>query len=159
MLVEEEFENVMMNIEIQVVTVSNGYPELSDMGVDRVYNALLSKYKALLRGNEPKEPSFRSEAEEELFEVLDVISDLFAGVERETALADIFEGQDEVSFENFVRIFKRLRKSVRTWTKRGGSKGYIYYIAQFLPTVSDDKGENAEIDKYIDTATEYLDEA
>ena len=59
-----------------------------------------------------------------------------------------------------VAIFKRLRKSLRTWTKRGGSKGYIYYIAQFLPGLSEkhQKGENPIIDTYIDTATKYLDE-
>ncbi len=160
MRVEEEFENVMINIEIQVITVSNEYPELSDAGVERVYNALLSKYKAIGRGKEPKEPSFRSEAEQELFALIDTVSDLFTGVDKESELADVFEGQDEVSAENMAAIFKRLRKSLRTWTKQGGSKGYIYYIAQFLPTFSnqDKFNENPTVDEHIEKAAKYLGE-
>ena len=43
--VEEEFQNIMLNIEIQTVSVADKNPKMINANVDKIYNALLSKYK------------------------------------------------------------------------------------------------------------------
>lgn len=162
MLIEEEFENLMLNIEIQVVSISGQHPNLHDASVDRVYNAFLSRYKALSKGKEARKPSLKS-VEEELYLLIEGICDFFTGDSEYFGEGKFLVELDaeKASYENMVAIFKRLRKSLRTWTKRGGSKGYIYYITQFLPMFDDEDqpDENPVIDKYIDTATKYLDES
>lgn len=153
MRIEEEFENVMLNIEIQVVSVANDVPTLSDWDVDKVYNALLSRYKALSRGREVKEVSFGS-PEKDLYLLIKGACDFFTGDSEKWGEGHFIIEVDaeKVSYQNMVAIFKRLRKSVKTWTKRGGSKGYIYYISQFLPEISGAKNseKNPVIDTYID---------
>jgi|APSaa5957512622_1039677.scaffolds.fasta_scaffold65119_2 hypothetical protein len=138
MRIEEKFENVMLNIEMQVVSISDEAPNLHDASVDRVYNALLSKYKALLREREPREISLKA-AEEKLYSLIAGACDFFTGDSEEYGEGHflIELNAPKVSYENMVAILKHLRKSLRTWTKRGGSKGYIYYITQFMPGLSE----------------------
>ena len=152
MRVEEEFENLMLNIDIQVVSISSKMPELSDFGVDKVFNAFLSKYKALWKGREPKEVSFGS-PENELYLLIKDMCDFFTGDSETWGEGEYLIELDteKVSYETMIAVFKRFRKSVKTWTKRGGSKGYIYYISQFLPEFSDNEnGKNPVIDAFIE---------
>ncbi len=37
-----------------------------------------------------------------------------------------------LSVEEMIVCLKRIRKSVETWNKQGGRKGYLEYIDQFL---------------------------
>ncbi len=158
MRIEEEFENVMLNIEIQVVSISNKAPNLSDFGVDKVYNAFLSRYKALLRGREAKAVSFDS-PENDLYLLIKGMCDFFTGDSETWGDGDflIELEAEKVSYEKMVAIFKRLRKSVKMWTKRGGSKGYIYYISQFIPELSDNENsENPVIDSFIEDGLKHI---
>ena len=163
MRVEEEFENVMLNIEMQIISVSNQDSKLTDWQVDKVFSAFLSKYKALSNGREVKEVTFNS-PEKDLYLLIEGACDFFTGDSEEWGDGHFIIELDaeKVSYENMVAIFKRLRKSLNTWTKRGGSQGYIYYISQFIPLPSSkDDSENPVIDSYIDVglkATKYLDE-
>ena len=76
MRIEEKFENQMLNIEMQVVTVANADSRLSDFQVEKVYNAFVRKYKALLMGREAKEVSLPSPAGD-LYELIEVVCNLF----------------------------------------------------------------------------------
>ncbi len=78
MRIEEEFENVMINIEIQTVSVTGKNPEMIDANVDKVYNAFLSKYKALSRGREARKVSFAS-PEKDLYLLIEKFCDFFVG--------------------------------------------------------------------------------
>ncbi len=152
MRIEEKFENQMLNIEMQVVTVANADSRLSDFQVEKVYNAFVRKYKALLMGREAKEVSLPSPAGD-LYELIEVVCNLF------TEDDDLFEKNDflqdinfeRLSYQDMLDIFKRLRKSLRTWTKRGGSQGYIYYISQFVPLPTEEEADkNPIIDSFIE---------
>ena len=152
MRIEEKYENVMLNIEMQVVSVANKEPTLTDWQVEKVYNALLSRYKALMNGRQAKEVSFNSPAND-LYLLIEGFCDFFVGDRESWGKGDyLIEIETEkVSYQNMVAIFKRLRKSVKTWTKRGGSKGYVYYISQFISLPSSGKdGENPVIDAFIE---------
>jgi hypothetical protein len=37
-----------------------------------------------------------------------------------------------ISVEEIIACLKRIRKSVETWNKQGGRKGYLQYIDRFL---------------------------
>ena len=134
MRVEEKFENEMLNIEMQVVSVANKNPQLTDFQVEKVYNAFVRKYKALLNGRDAKEVSLASPASD-LYTLIEGFCDFFTGDSEFWGEGDFLLdiNAKKLSHQNMLDIFKRFRKSLRTRTKRGGSKGYIYYISQFLP--------------------------
>ena len=139
MRIEEEFENVMMNIEMQVVGITTKNPKMTDWDVEKVYNALLRKYKAVSQGRGVKEVSFDSPVMD-LYLQTEGICDWFVGDAnfQDEDGTDVDLGLEKVAYEDMIACLKRLRKSLKTWTKEGGRKGYINYISQFVPAPSDE---------------------
>ena len=139
MRVEEEFENVMMNIEMQVVDIARQNPKMTDWDVEKVYNALLKKYRAILKGRDVKEVSLGAPSDDLYFQVESVCDWLTgdAGFQNKDG-DDVELGLEKVSHEDMVACLKRLRKSLKMWTKEGGRAGYINYISEFIPAPPDE---------------------
>ncbi len=138
MRVDEEFRNVLMNIEIQVIDIANDNPEIADYQVEKVYSALLSKYKALNRGKEAKEVNFK-EPTDTLYTQVGAICGFFVGdIKPENEDGEpINIPLDTISYEDMIACLKSLRKSVKLWNKEGGQKGYLNYVKEFVPVSSD----------------------
>ncbi len=138
MRVDEEFRNVLMNIEIQVIDIANDNPEIADYQVEKVYSALLSKYKALNRGKEAKEVNFK-EPTDTLYTQVGAICSFFVGdiKPKDEDGEPINIPLDTISYEDMIACLKSLRKSVKLWNKEGGQKGYLNYVKEFVPVSSD----------------------
>lgn len=133
MKIEEEYEDVLQNIESSVVEVYRAHPELTDWDVAQAYEALIQFYTAEAHGR-PVEvrqlPSIQAE----------VARDARVMCEWRLGRATMFDEHDRpvefpmnsLSANEIVACLKRLRKSVRFWTKEGGRQGYLNYIVQFL---------------------------
>lgn len=132
--VEDSYLDVLHNLEVGVLSVAEQHPDLIDAYVEQAYEALLRYYKAEARGYEPRTPNLASPIDE-LFERLQFVAEFHLGrasFSDETGAA-IVEHPDPITPEEVVACLKRLRKSVDFWSRKGGRRGYLRYIAEFLP--------------------------
>jgi len=132
MRVEDEYMDVLQNIEVGVVDTYQDHPEMSDHDVLRVFEAVMDVYKAERVGREPRHAPF-TPAEADLFETVRATCDWRLG--RDSALSvDEPEGAPvpTITVDEVLLCLKRLVKSVKTWSKEGGRRGYLDFIVQYV---------------------------
>jgi hypothetical protein len=155
----EEYQHIFMSIELNVVSKCRQYTDLVDHNIDKVYEAVQRTLEKELQSRNP--PTYRWKGhEEELFNAVEGMARVLIGedslveyLESESDIDDAEtltpdesaiveeddEGEDEIEVETvskeiMVKIMKRLRSSVKTWTGSSayGRRGYIDYISRFL---------------------------
>jgi hypothetical protein len=128
--IEDEYLDVLQNIEMAVVGVYRDHPELADFQVDQALEALGRTYQREKTGGEPVLP--KSSLAKEVFQTVKATCDWRLG--RENVVDE--EGQplgvDPLTVDEIQACLKRLRKSIATWNKQSGTQGYLNYISQFL---------------------------
>jgi AcrR family transcriptional regulator len=131
---EDRYLDVLHNLEASVLGVAKRYPDLIDAYVEQAYEALIRYYKAEARGYEPRTPNLASPIDE-LFENLQAIAEFHLGRGSfvNEAGAAVVEHPAPITVEEMVACFKRLRKSVDFWSRKGGRRGYLRYIEDFFP--------------------------
>lgn len=125
---EEQYLDVLQNIEFAIVSVYRGNSDLTDHNVDMALESLVKLY----RGRNVFPP--QSPLTLEVYEAAQGICDWRLGeddlMDESGQMADL--PHEPVSREVIIACLQRIRKSVRTWTKQGGRQGYLNYIDQFL---------------------------
>lgn len=129
--VEEEYLDVLQNMEMAIVEVYRDKPELIDANVDSALEALERTYVGELRARGPVLPP--SPIARTVYEQVQMMCEWRLG----RASLETEEGQPgpetpPVPLEVILACLKRLRKSLRLWTREGGRQGYLNYIEQFL---------------------------
>jgi hypothetical protein len=129
---EEEYQDVLQNIEFAIVSVDRERDDLSDWGVGEALDALIRHYGAEARGRGAP-PLRLSEPEEEVFERVKAMCEWRLG--RRAMLTSDDEpipGPEPLELEEIVACLKRVRLSVKRWSKEG-RRGYLDFVGQFLP--------------------------
>jgi hypothetical protein len=126
--IEEEYEDVLQNIEAAIVSVHRGHPEMLDYDVDGALEALIARYAAEQRGRTVRDPVLHG-LREEVFNAVRVICEWRLGRDPSDASA---AGDGEVGVDVIVACLKRVRTSVQRWTREGGRKGYLTFIRRFV---------------------------
>ncbi len=138
----DQYFNVLLNIEMGIVEIYKEYPELTDHQVDKVLNGLIRTYTAELKGRSAPKLRF-TDAETSLFERVEFACGMFIG---ENVLVDDDTGEElpmlePKTVEEIIACLKRIRKSVKFWTKEHGRQGYLNYVKQFLSAGETDGNE------------------
>ena len=133
MKVEEQFEDVLQNIEFSVVSVYHAHPELVDWDVEAALEALIQFYQAEVR---QKSANLRPLAglQAEVARAAQAMCDWRLG------RAPLHDERDQpielksapLTAADMVACLKRLRKSIQFWGKAGGRQGYLNYIINFI---------------------------
>ncbi len=143
MKIEEQYEDVLQNIEFAIVQIYRQNPDLADWNVDKVVSALARCYKAETRGRAAPKLKF-SEVEQGLFDFTQGMCEFRLGrqnLERMRANEDDGEETSQevlldmksLTPDEIITCLKRIRKSIKLWTKQGGQRGYLTYVDQFFP--------------------------
>ena len=126
MKIEEQFEDVLQNIESGIVQVYQQHPELA-------LEALIQLFNAEVRGKPI-----------ELHQLPGVLGEV---VRAAKAMCELRLGRGQLLDEHYqpiefqltpltpaeiVACLKRLRKSIQFWGKAGGRQGYLNYIVNFV---------------------------
>ncbi len=132
MRVEDEYQDVLQNIEMFIVSFYKDHPELTDFQVDNAIEALNRTYQREKVGGAPFLP--KGELSKGLYQSVKMVCEWRLG--RENIVDE--EGQpmnitEPLTIDEIQACLKRLRKSIETWNKRSGSQGYLNYIRQFIP--------------------------
>lgn len=130
---EEEYQDVLQNIEFAIVNTYHQQPDLVDYDVETVLSALIRTYQAEQSG---REVSLRplNELRQELHDAVKLMCDWRLGraeLTREDQPADLPEPRT-VTLDEIIACLKRIRKSVQKWTRQGGRQGYLTFVEQFI---------------------------
>lgn len=139
--VEEEYADVLQNIESAIVAVFNDDASVVDRDVLAALDSLLNTYtrEGRSRGGVGVRPAGRAR---EIYNQCRRMCEWRLGRaplnEGEQSEADPKPG--ELSVPELILCLKRLRKSVRLWHAQGGRQGYLAYVREFLACASDRLG-------------------
>lgn len=134
MNVEEDYMDVLQNIEFALASVYREDEEMTDWQTLKALEGLIRVYRAKERNRSV--PTIRLEGLALVaFERADAICRARLGEGGEensrTIITRIRRGRT-VSADILVACLKRIQKSVKRWQKEGGRRGYFNYIRNFV---------------------------
>lgn len=133
MRVEDQYFDVLQNIETAIVAVYEDQPGLLDVEVLDAVDALIRTYTWEKDGRGA--PTLRlSDRAQRVFDFSWRMCEWRLGrqslhpgeTEREEAKPE------KLTVSDVVLCLQRIRSSVRLWNKQGGRQGYLDYVRQFL---------------------------
>ncbi len=131
--IEDEYADVLQNIEFGIVATYRQHPEMSDYDVMRMLEALMDTYKAEKIGRAPR--NFGLSDVEQL--CMDAVHRMCVWRLGRTGLpggapwsAD--REMEHSSVDEILLCLKRVLKSTKRWNKDGGRQGYLNFVAQFV---------------------------
>ncbi len=130
---EEQYEDVLQNIEFAIVGVYRQHSELQDYHVEKALNALLVAYQAEQQ-HRASDPAGFAPLVQQVYERVRSMCEWRLGRE------DLFVAESSadisrpspLSLDEVVACLKRIRKSVQKWTRREGQQGYVRFVNEFI---------------------------
>ncbi len=128
---EEEYEDVLQNIEAAIIAVYRKLPELSDYDVADAMQLLARQYVAEETKRFPPYANI-SERADCVLQAAKAICEWRLG--RNPIISSKGEkmAAPQNSLSEIIACLKRIHKSVQYWTKQGGRQGYLKFVSQFL---------------------------
>jgi hypothetical protein len=131
---EEQYEDVLQNIEFGIISVYREHPEMTDWQALDAIQALIRTYQAEARGRQVDSPSLEPLAQQ-VYDMAGAMCewrlgrDQFVSGESDKPIDLPIE---PLSLDEIAACLKRIRKSIKFWSKRGGRQGYLNYVEQFI---------------------------
>jgi hypothetical protein len=133
MAIEDEYLDVLQNIEFAIVTTYHDHPEMVDGHVIWALEAVLGSYRAEVAGRAPEEFS-AAPVEADLYRALHNICEWRLGrlSPEDADAADLGPAPEPKRLEEIVLCLKKILKSVNRWNRSGGLRGYLTFIVQYV---------------------------
>ncbi len=131
MKVEEQYFDVLQNIETAVVSAYEIDARLLDLDVLDALDVLIRNY-ALEEQGVGARTSRLSGPAQRVHDLVRRICEWRLGRQPLDTVNPPADESAELSLSGLVLCLKRLRKSVRLWNEQGGRQGYLDYVRQFL---------------------------
>ena len=130
---EEEYEDVLQNIEAAIVNVYRQRRNLLDYDVEEALNTLILYYKAQQQ-QRAVTPHRLTERPEYIYQEVKQICEWRLGRELSTKRWPFGSGKDfkPLQVEEIMACLKRIKKSVQYWNKQGGRQGYLQFIEKYI---------------------------
>jgi hypothetical protein len=133
MNIEEEYLDVLQNIEFAIVSVYQQHPELVDFEVEQALSALIRAYGLEQQQRTPG-PAALKPLEQEVYDRVRAMCEWRLG---RTELGGVetprgHSAPAALSLEEVIACLKRIRKSVQKWNRRGGRQGYLQFVSGFV---------------------------
>ena len=133
MKVEEQYFDVLQNIETAIVTAYEDDPKLLDLDVMEALDALIRGYALEEQGAGTRQSRLSVPAQR-VHDLSRRMCEWRLG--RQPLNADDPAGAPpptgELPIAELVLCLKRIRKSVRLWNEQRGRQGYLDYVREFL---------------------------
>lgn len=127
MEIEEEYQDILLNIEFSIISIYREAPELIDAEVLTAIDALVRFYSAQAQGKSPAVPSVRGISKLVMERVMEQVQLMF-----ELEKSNLRDAPTPISFEVVVACLKRIQSSIKFWSKKSGRQGYLSYVNQFI---------------------------
>jgi len=130
---EQEYEDVLQNIEFVIVSVYREHPEITDWTVETALDGLVRVYQA--EGLGRAAPKLRlSEQEQQVFDRVRAMCEWRMGREWLTVEDNqpVLPEMPTKTLDEISACLKRIRTSVKRWNKSGGRRGYLDFVSQYI---------------------------
>jgi hypothetical protein len=129
---EEEYLDILQNIEMAIVPIFNQHPELIDFNVETALQALIKTYRGEAQGRIGQPPA--NQLAEEVYTSMKTMCDLRLGREHLSLKDDtsVDFAISPVSVDEIIACLQRIRRSLKRWSKQGGRQGYLYFVSKFV---------------------------
>jgi hypothetical protein len=137
--VEDEFLDVLQNIEFALVSVYNEDEEMTDYEAEKAINSLIRLYTAEQRKRAAPELDLSGSAES-AFERVQGMCEVRLGREK------LYKGDEDnednepvdlgmvkpIHLNDLITCLKRVRRSIQRWNRDYGRRGYYDFVSQFI---------------------------
>ena len=130
---EEEFLDVLQNIEWAIVEEFHKDRSILDIDVRDAVTAIVRLYEAELESRgAPNAPL--SDRAKRILDPVRAMCEWRLGRASESLQARFTTEAPEVpvSVEDLILCLKRIRKSIDRWNKEGGRQGYLSFVEQYV---------------------------
>jgi hypothetical protein len=133
MAVEDQYLDVLQNIEFAIVSTYRDHPGMVDAHVIRALEAVIDCYRAEMAGRPPGEFS-SSPVEAALYGAIWCMCEWRLGRNPPDGAGAAEQGPtpEPRRVDEIVLCLKRILKSVNKWNKSGGQRGYLTFIVQYV---------------------------
>jgi hypothetical protein len=131
--VEDQYPDVLQNIEFGIVAAYKEHPEMSDHDAARVLQVLIDDYKGEKIGRPPRDVRL-SNVERHLLDSVRRMCEWRLGRERSPVGPAGSENlaPEPTTLDVIVLCLKRVLKSVKFWNKDGGRQGYLNFVIRYV---------------------------
>ena len=131
--VEDDYLDVLQNIEFAIVKVFHKEIDLLDYDVDQAVGALITHYQAQERGRTAQKPKMSAHSQQ-VNDSVKTMCDwrLGQGVFIKEGTSTKVENPAPLTLAEIIVCLKRIRKSIKLWTKQGGRQGYLQFVEQYV---------------------------
>ena len=133
MRVEEQYLDVLQNIEAVISSTYRDHPNMTDYETERVLEAVVETYKAEQRGHTAREFSF-APIEEALYEAVHNVCQWRLGradLSTDDAM-DEAQAPKPLDTDAILLCLKKILTSANKWTRNSGRQGYLNFITQYV---------------------------
>ena len=127
MNIEQQYADVLQNIEYAIISVYREHPDISDKSVLRVLNEIIDRFVNEKQGREPR-GVYLPEHSELMYDRVNEMCQFRLG---RISIEDMPCAR-AVSIDEIIACLKRIRKSVKTWRKERGKQVYLNYVSNFI---------------------------
>lgn len=132
-LFEDQYMDVLYNIETSILSVYRDNPDLSDYSVISSLEALIDNYKGEEIGRPPRKFNL-SDVE------LNILDNVHQACEWHLGRIPVISALDNkemfiatpITVEEIILCLKRIIKSAKLWNKEGGRQGYLEFIDEHV---------------------------
>jgi len=130
--IEDQYLEVLQNIEAAIVATYRRYPHMTDYEVMRALEVVIDGYKAETLGRVPRETSL-SEMKTDLHAaVRDVCQWRLGRAGPDETDEQKMLAPEPIKVDEIILCLKKILNSVKKWNKSGGRTGYLDFIVQYV---------------------------
>jgi hypothetical protein len=125
---EDEYLDVLQNLEMAIVSVYREHTDLLDYDVDKVLNLLWTEYRNEKQGRASPTPKLNERAQMLYEQVKQMCEWRLGRTTMQAGKESVRWKPEPITVDEIMDCLKRIRKSVDLWNKQGGRQGYLYFI-------------------------------
>lgn len=124
----EDNLDVLQNIEFMIVEAYKANPAITDFDVTDALDALTRQYAAEAAGRQPSAISLDPRAQA-VYQNVRRVCEWRLGRE----VGNVIDAQSAITVDGAISALRTIMKSVRRWSGRGGKRGYLEFVRNYLP--------------------------
>ena len=124
----DDYLDVLQNIEFGIIEVYRENPNITDYDAIAALESLVRLYRAEQINQTPRDVPLQENAST-IYENVKGICEWRLG----RNIANTTDEMDLKSLDEVIECLKTVLKSAKGWNKRGGTRGYLEFVIQFMP--------------------------